>query len=412
MNKKFIVFYTIFASLVFVFSLAFLSYNLYIEYTYGNELSNTCFSTVTKNVKTAASQDETYFYNNIKKAIGNLDDFSFIEVKRNNKTVFVNPKGFTQEQTSSRLSKKFNIEMQTNIGRIKISTNIYKLKPATILYYSKISFLIILFITLFTIVLIIIQNAKDKKIIVSEEDDEIIEINNNEDEISISENIENTEVSIQESVSDSPAESTNVDNENESEVEEIEPVKETKKVKLPYEDYKPVDIKDEDAAPQGLFNPDTGLGWESYLNTRLESEINRAISSEFDLALFVIRVPEIDRASELCSNICSYLALQFQFKDLLFEYKKDCFVGMKISMNLDEALVFSEKLYADIKNLIGNKKCFIGISTRSIRMVSGDRLLLEADQALQHAQEDETSPVIAFRVDSEKYRQFLEHDND
>ena len=80
-------------------------------------------------------------------------------------------------------------------------------------------------------------------------------------------------------------------------------------------------------------------------------------------------------------------------------------------MNLDEALILSEKLHADLKNLISDKDCFIGISTRSIRMVSGERLLLEADQALVHAQEDKDSPVIAFRVDAQKYRNFMEHNN-
>lgn len=410
MNKKFTIFYTIFASLIFVFSLAFLSYNLYIEYTYGNEFTNTCFTTITKNVKSAASKDESFFYGSIEKAVGNLEDYAFIEIKLNNKTVLINPKGYTQEQTISRLSKDFKTEIQTEIGKIKITANIYKLKPSSVYYYGKISFLIILFITLLTIVLIIIQNSKDKKI-----DNSIIQESDEENVIEYAEtNIQEENISSTEAKNSDENEEIEEETESsipEETVEDAEPVKETPKIKLPYEEYKPVDIKPEDEAPQGLFNPDTGLGWESYLNTRLESEINRAISSEFDLALFVIRVPEIDRTSELCSNICSYLGIQFQFKDLLFEYKKDCFVGMKISMNLDEALNFSEKLYADIKNLVGSKDCYIGISTRSIRMVSGERLLLEADQALQHAQEDKTSPVIAFRVDAEKYRQFLEHDN-
>jgi hypothetical protein len=39
-------------------------------------------------------------------------------------------------------------------------------------------------------------------------------------------------------------------------------------------------------------------------------------------------------------------------------------------------------------------------------MVVGDRLILEAEQAIEHS--DTSSPVIAFRVDSEKYRQLME----
>ena len=72
--------------------------------------------------------------------------------------------------------------------------------------------------------------------------------------------------------------------------------------------------------PSGLFNPVTGLGWESYLDTRLENEINRAISSEIDISVFIINIPNLERESEESKKISEYLSLQFQFKDLLFEY--------------------------------------------------------------------------------------------
>ena len=75
-------------------------------------------------------------------------------------------------------------------------------------------------------------------------------------------------------------------------------------------------------------------------------------------------------------------------------------------MNVDEALNLADKLYHDICNIINGNNCRIGISSRSIRMVTGDRLILEAEQAIEHS--DQSSPVIAFRVDSEKYRQLME----
>ena len=160
--------------------------------------------------------------------------------------------------------------------------------------------------------------------------------------------------------------------------------------------------------PSGLFNPVTGLGWESYLDTRLENEINRAISSEIDISVFIINIPNLERESEESKKVSEYLSLQFQFKDLLFEYKNDCIVAIKISMNLDEALNFADQIHADISQILEQKQCYIGISTRSIRIVSGERLFNEALAAVEHAKNEEDSPIIAFRVDVEKYRQFLE----
>lgn len=160
--------------------------------------------------------------------------------------------------------------------------------------------------------------------------------------------------------------------------------------------------------PSGLFNPVTGLGWESYLDTRLENEINRAISSEIDISVFIINIPNLERESEESKKVSEYLSLQFQFKDLLFEYRNDCIVAIKISMNLDDALNFADKIHAEIMQIINQKECYIGISTRSIRIVSSERLLNEAWAALEHAKQEEDSPIIAFRVDADKYRQFLE----
>ena len=110
--------------------------------------------------------------------------------------------------------------------------------------------------------------------------------------------------------------------------------------------------------------------------------------------------------SNVFKNICNYLTIQFQFKDLLFEYKDDSIVAIKISLNIDEALSLAEKLYSDICNIINGTNCRIGITSRSIRMVTGERLMLEAEQSIEHS--DAASPIIAFRVDSEKYRQMME----
>ena len=79
-------------------------------------------------------------------------------------------------------------------------------------------------------------------------------------------------------------------------------------------------------------------------------------------------------------------------------------------MNVDEALTLAEKLYKDICNIVNTKAVRIGISSRSIRMVIGKRLVLEAEQAIEHS--DDTAPVIAFRVDSEKYRRLMEQNQD
>ena len=49
----------------------------------------------------------------------------------------------------------------------------------------------------------------------------------------------------------------------------------------------------------------------------------------------------------------------------------------------------------------------IGISSRSLRLISAERLKTEAEQAVEHAATDNESPIVAFRVNPEKYRKFI-----
>ena len=56
-------------------------------------------------------------------------------------------------------------------------------------------------------------------------------------------------------------------------------------------------------------------------------------------------------------------------------------------------------------------KPIIGISSRSLRLISVDRLKTEAEQALLHASEDVDSPIVAFRVNPEKYRKYISGKN-
>ena len=144
--------------------------------------------------------------------------------------------------------------------------------------------------------------------------------------------------------------------------------------------------------------------------TRMENELKRATASELDLALFVIKLKGLSRTDPAMKTICEYLTVEFQFKDLLFEYKDDSVCALKISMNIDDAISLGEKLVEEIKKIWGDDsaRVYVGISTRSIRIVSGERLLKEADEAVIHAMEDDDCPVVGFRADAVKYRKFIE----
>ena len=488
MKNKFIIFYTVFASAVFAFAIAFFGVNIYKEYSQGQSRANQRYNTLISDIKAYNSIDKEISENslsNIKSALRDFNDFSFIQINVDEMEILKYPKDASADLTVSNLTKTFSSNFNTQNGHFEILCNLYLLRPSSIYYYAKISFIIILIVTIITIVLIFYINSQEKQISSEESsetdsdisnedfdsdnnvgltvdesadseienessDDQIIfehtvEINENSDTSDIdsslvlnenennleteseTENIENdsqneinkTETDTLHNESDSKIKENNIIEENiHTEAAEL-PDYETPMViensagqnELSQEDeYSQEDELDKlpEENPSGLFNPVTGIGWESYLDTRLENEINRAISSEIDISVFIINIPNLERNSEESIKVSEYLTLQFQFKDLLFEYKNDSIVAIKISMSLDDALNFADKIHYEISQIIDQKECFIGISTRSIRIVSGERLLNEAWAAVEHAKQEDDSPIIAFRVDAEKYRQYLE----
>ena len=477
MKNKFIIFYTVFASAIFAFAIAFFGVNIYKEYSQGQARANQRYNTLITDIKAYNSIDKNISetsLSNIKSVLKDFNDFSFIQIKLNDSEILKYPKDVSAELTVSNLTKTFSSNFNTQNGQFEILCNLYLLRPSSIYYYAKISFIIILIVTLITIILIFYINSQEKQFsakVSSEADAELLNENDFDSKLQLDENLsgsssevdssfiqqnsvnsidldidlsseseqnknsfeedseqisdleKNTEFDTEIQQTDSEDDALNPEDKK---IEDSQTENEEKEIPASLPDYEsPMiiessDVKENNDAenapdsdssesnPSGLFNPVTGLGWESYLDTRLENEINRAISSEIDISVFIINIPNLERESEESKKVSEYLSLQFQFKDLLFEYRNDCIVAIKISMNLDDALNFADKIHAEIMQIINQKECYIGISTRSIRIVSSERLLNEAWAALEHAKQEEDSPIIAFRVDADKYRQFLE----
>ena len=163
--------------------------------------------------------------------------------------------------------------------------------------------------------------------------------------------------------------------------------------------------------PSGLFSPVTGFGWEAYLEERLDSELIRSASSEEDIGLMMIRIQDLDRTDERNKAIYDKLLDFYKFRDLIFEYGTDGFSCIVHSVNVDSALDMAEQVYVALSKILKengmNNEIGIGISTRSFRLIPGKRIFEEAEQALIRAFTDPETAIVAFRVDPEKYRQFI-----
>jgi hypothetical protein len=165
-------------------------------------------------------------------------------------------------------------------------------------------------------------------------------------------------------------------------------------------------------SPQGLFSPRGNVGWESYTEDRLDSELHRCASGEQDLVFMVCAFKEPETLSkEQFRRFCEEAVLFFEHRDLIFEYQQ----GLSIicpHYNLEQGIAKSEEFCTRVLGKLtrpaGPKVDLrFGLSSRSGRLLDAKRLILEAGEALKRAAEDPVSHVVAFKSDPEKYRQYI-----
>jgi GGDEF domain-containing protein len=166
--------------------------------------------------------------------------------------------------------------------------------------------------------------------------------------------------------------------------------------------------------PAGLYSPASGLGWESYMKDRLDAEISRSASFEQDLSLLVICHDGLTSQDTNYAAFGDSIERFFSFRDLAFERGDDGFSVILPNIDSSHALRMAEEFYKKLVFLAEGDfaeldllPLFMGISSRSGRLVDAVRMIEEADAALEKARYEKDSRIVAFKPDPDKYRLFL-----
>lgn len=405
---------------VYILSLLVFIISLAAEYKQGAFNSQNRFNSITRDLsrisKNYAPQSKK-FYDEFLASLGNISDIAGLQIKYGEELIFSYPGKMSEfEKINSSLVKIYSTTVFTENGiPLSLTSSIYLLKPVSIFYKGRIAFIVVIIATLATATYLafFIKNGTFPK--ESETDDleqtEYPEIESYDDFSEENEEEQNNE------------ENTNEANEENSEniIEQEEAPQEQEEDVLAFLNSEPeketnsepelLEDKHEDSAeePAGLFCPSTGFGWEQYMLTRLDSELIRSASSDQDLSLFTIKIKNIDWDSECGKEISKTILEKVKFNDLVFNYKEDGASAIFQNQNTDKSLVIAGDLHTEITSVLSkyNEQRFvgIGISSRTLRLISATRLANESEEALNRADAD--SPIIAFRVNPERYKDFL-----
>ncbi len=455
---------------VFVCAIIYFIASIYITMQSGSQKAQEEFSNfvISADVNSFATSLDTYeksqsYFQKIKNTVNSNTYIEAVFISVDESPIFAYPISSTAISmsstsaptlsSSSAMLKTFSMTLPDTIGRtIVLQATIYTLRPLDVFYSARNSFLIIFAYTLILIVFIIFTSLSSKDTTVltmqpssysahavndntvsytqpslndTNDDDETIPVvfkdhdktwddffvakeNDYEKYTALDDELENdsglidfehdmsrsTEIAFQAYMDEYSTEDSKID-------------------------YVEPEIKKEDVDstvpsvidPMGLFSDSTGVSWYSYMETRLDSELIRAANSEQDLALLILRLKDIENHKHVFKKVATLLLDFFKFRDFVFEYKNDGFACIMLDIDLDQTMILAETLYNHLALLLKEEnlslKVGIGLSTRSLRLLPGSRLITEANEAVEKAFGEPELPIVAFRVSPDKYRQFV-----
>ena len=324
----------------------------------------------------------------------------------------VNENGEPELEVNSPSLKMFTSTIEYNNSTILLSVALYPIAPERIFFYARITFIMILCATLLVFVVLIFVYIKYRKAPSpaneSSENDFCTDTDSSASEDVTTENTDvetdittetatkNTEIATDSTIETATDEAASIS--------DVDPTHTDVATTL-------ADTTDSSEVSKERDEV-TSINDAGILEEQLEIEIQNCVSNEKDLALFVIQTKNLSVNSEKSQPIIKTLLDEVKSNKLIFEFKDDCYALIKPDSNLDDAMQFVHDLYLNlVKSIQENElqtELAIGISTRSLRLVSASRLINEANLALEKALSQENSvPVVAFRVDLEKYKQSL-----
>ena len=394
-------------AIVYFLTIVLFGASLVLLYQEGNTRWDDRFNDIVRkiaSVSAIAEPGSQQFNRGLTDALSDIDNIAALQIFSGNNLILSYPSNIEDIPSGTSLFlRPKSTKINTKTTTLTITASIYLLTPDAMLQHCAIAFFIILAAT---IALIIYMVSLPQ---------EVVERQTEAKTLTFTNTLSSAETPRMEVQTAKPASFTT---ENSSDTEQEEVV-ETKVEQEAVVEQKAAVVEPKETAEKpteqtssenGLFSPATGFGWQAYMKPRLESELERAAAADLDLTLMTVHVPGLVTDNPAKKELLEAIRETAGFNDLVFENGNDgCCIIM--GFDIDTALKRAEMLYDKLERELAfeNLTCkpAIGLSSRSLRLISAERLANESEQALKHAMKEEGKQIIAFRVNPDKYRNFL-----
>jgi hypothetical protein len=142
---------------------------------------------------------------------------------------------------------------------------------------------------------------------------------------------------------------------------------------------------------------------------KISNELKKSASFDQDLVLILVGSSDnLIKKNE--QDFLNILNKYFPFNDLIFRYDENTFGILLPNLDLEKGIQQIEKFdQTFVSSSINTLKfpVMFGLSSRNGRLISGNIILKEAKAALNKARSDKDFPIIGFRPNPARYREYL-----
>ncbi|WP_273065225.1 hypothetical protein [Treponema berlinense] len=329
------------------------------------------------------------------RAAGDFSNYQKLNLSVDGKLIYSYPSKdiyFSRKSGAKSFTKSFTTK---NGNSILINAEIYTTVQSSLFYHARTAFIVIFAATLAAILILIF--AKTEK-------DEIDGI----DEISFEDETESPDKEIF---------SQNKTDEIYSEKQHDEYALTEEEKKQLFDGFDTLDFSQKKDTNKEVFSENTDTEEEKSckktqpienLEAKCEEALVKAAENGSDLSVLIIKVNSSENEISL-EQIENIFDSDFAQNALVFSNESNLFTVLLENTGLDDAMTVAKEIFEDFSEKLADagQKVTIGLSSKTGRTVSSERLLTEAREAQKHAATEPDSPIIAFRASPEKYNDYI-----
>ena len=139
----------------------------------------------------------------------------------------------------------------------------------------------------------------------------------------------------------------------------------------------------------------------------LDDAITHTTVSEEDVTLLLVRLKDITQNH----GLIQFIKTKLDKINKIVPFDEDTLSIILYYAPLSKGMYIANMLYEQVRAFLDStastERLSLGLTTRAGRLIPAHRMIEEAHAALHKTWEEETDPIVAFRVNPAKYRQYI-----